>query len=129
MIGTLGDVVFAVSSHKILTLKNLSGSSGSDWGTHDVVHGKPRSESIGPKCRTYKFDMELRAQDGVPPRRTLNKLQRMAESANAYYFVVGGQPMADNPFKLVSVSDEWDTVLNGGQLIECKVSVELEEYV
>ena len=37
--------------------------------------------------------------------------------------------MADNPFKLVSVSDEWYTVLNGGQLIECKVSVELEEYV
>ena len=53
----------------------------------------------------------------------------MAESANAYYFVLGGQPMADNPFKITSLSDEWGAVLHGGALIECKVSVELEEYL
>ena len=129
MIGTLGAVVFSVSDKRILTPTGISGTSGSDWGSHEVVHGKVRSEWIGPKCRTYKFDMLLRAQDGVPPRRTLNELQRMAESANAYYFVVGGQPMADNPFRITALSDEWGAVLYGGQLIECRVSIELEEYL
>lgn len=129
MIGTLGNVVFSVSSDRVLTPKGLTGESGSDWGSHDVVHGKPRSEWIGPKNKTYKFDLTLRAQDGVPPRRTLNQLKQMAESANAYYFVIGGQPMADNPFKLVSLSEEWDAVIRDGVLIECTVSVELEEYL
>lgn len=129
MIGTLGNVVFSVSDKRVLTPTALSGTAGSDWGSHDVAHGKPRSEWIGPKARTYKFDMTLRAQDGVPPRRTLNQLQQMAESANAYYFVIGGQPMADNPFKITGISDEWGAVLRGGQLVECNVSVELEEYL
>ena len=118
MIGTLGNVVFSVSSNRVLTPTGISGTSGSDWGSHDVVHGKARSEWVGPKCKTYRFDMTLRAQDGVPPRRTLNQLQQMAESANAYYFVLGGQPMADNPFKITSLSDEWGAVLHGGALIE-----------
>ena len=113
MIGTLGNVVFSVSSNRVLTPTGISGTSGSDWGSHDVVHGKVRSEWVGPKCKTYRFDMTLRAQDGVPPRRTLNQLQ----------------PMADNPFKITSLSDEWGAVLHGGALIECKVSVELEEYL
>ena len=98
MIGTLGNVVFSVSSNRVLTPTGISGTSGSDWGSHDVVHGKVRSEWV-------------------------------AESANAYYFVLGGQPMADNPFKITSLSDEWGAVLHGGALIECKVSVELEEYL
>lgn len=129
MIGTLGDIVFEVSDKTVRTLKNLQGEAGSDWGSHDVVHGKPRSEWIGPKNRTYNFDMQLRAQDGVPPRRTLNQLQKMAESANAYYFVLGGQPMADNPFKVLTSSDAWDVILKDGKLIACTVSVKLEEYL
>ena len=30
--------------------------------------------------------------------------------------------------KLVSVSDSWDAVLSGGVLIECRVSLQIEEY-
>ena len=71
MIGTLGSVVFSVSSNRVLTPTGISGTSGSDWGSHDVVHGKVRSEWVGPKCKTYRFDMTLRAQDGVPPRQRL----------------------------------------------------------
>ena len=129
MIGTLGDIVFEVSDQTVRTLKNLKGEAGSDWGSHDVVHGKPRSEWIGPKNRTYSFDMQLRAQDGVPPRRTLTQLQKMAEGASAYYFVLGGQPMADNPFKVLTASDAWDVVFQDGKLIACTVSVKLEEYL
>ena len=44
------------------------------------------------------------------------------------WFIIGGRPISDNPFKLVSVSDEWDTVLNGGALIECRVSLTIGEY-
>ena len=70
----------------------------------------------------------LRSQDGVSPRSTLDYFQRAAESQMVDWFIIGGRPISDNPFKLVSVSDEWDTVLNGGALIECRVSLNIEEY-
>lgn len=79
-IGSFMGRVFTVSHTKIFTPSNLKGSTGSDWATHEVVGGKARSEWVGPKLKSYTFDLLLRAQDGVPPRSTLDYFQRMAES-------------------------------------------------
>ena len=83
---------------------------------------------MGPKLKSYQFDIILRAQDGVNPRSTLKYFQKAAEKGYVDYFVLGGSPLSSNQFKLVSVSDEWDAVISGGVLIECKVSLEIEEY-
>ena len=112
MVGSYMGRVFTVSSQRILTPSNLKGSAGSDWANHEIIGKKARSQWVGPKLKSYTMDLLLRAQDGVSPRSTLDYFQRAAES----------------PFKLVSVSDEWDTVLNGGALIECRVSLNIEEY-
>ena len=111
MVGSYMGRVFTVSSQRILTPSNLKGSAGSDWANHEIIGKKARSQWVGPKLKSYTMDLLLRSQDGVSPRST-----------------IGGRPISDNPFKLVSVSDEWDTVLNGGALIECRVSLNIEEY-
>lgn len=127
-IATLGSVVFEVDTNKIFTPKNISGTVGSDWSAHSVVHGKPAQEWIGQRARSYTFDILLRAQDGVRPRSTLQRLQRMAESAQAHWFVVGGQTVGDAPFILKEMSEEWGAVLKSGTMISCNVSLTLEEY-
>lgn len=128
MVGSFMGRVFTVSSRKIFTPSNLKGSAGSNWVSHDIIGRKARSQWVGPKLKSYTMDILLRAQDGVSPRSTLDFFQRMAESQQVDWFVIGGRPISDNPFRLVSVSDEWDAVLNGGALIECKVSLTIEEY-
>lgn len=128
-IGTLGKVVFSVSDTRILTPSGISGTAGSDWATHDVAADKPRSEYVGMKLRTYKFDLELNATLGVRPRTSLMQLQRMAEGKEVYWLTLGCSPVADHPFKVLEVSDSWGAVLSGGELIRCSVSVSLEEYV
>ena len=128
VVATLGNVIFEVYDGKIFTPKGISGSTGSDWATHDVVHGKTTREWIGPKAMKYSFEVLLRAQDGVPPRRTLDQLQAMAESNNAFWFVVGGQTVGKNPFVLTEISEEWGATLQDGRLIACTVSLTLEEY-
>lgn len=115
--------------HKDFTPSNLKGSTGSDWATHEVVGGKARSEWVGPKLKSYTFDLLLRAQDGVPPRSTLDYFQRMAESGAVDWFVVGGVPLSPYPFKITDISETWDAVLQGGVLVECKVSLTIEEYL
>lgn len=128
MVGSFMGRVFTVSSRKIFTPSNLKGSTGSDWASHDIIGRKARSQWVGPKLKSYTMDILLRAQDGVSPRSTLDFFQRVAESQQVDWFVIGGRPISDNPFRLVSVSDEWDAILNGGALIECKVSLTIEEY-
>lgn len=127
-VGSYMGRVFTVSSRKIFTPNNLSGSTGSDWANHEIIGRKARSQWVGPKLKSYTLDILLRAQDGVSPRSTLDFFQRAAESQNVDWFIIGGRPISEHPFKLVSVSDEWDAVLGGGQLIECRVSLTIEEY-
>lgn len=33
------------------------------------------------------------------------------------------------PFKITDISDEWGAVLHGGAMVECKVSLTIEEYL
>jgi len=121
--------VFTVSSRRVLTPSNLKGSTGSDWATHETVGRKARSQYLAPKLKSYSFDLLLRAQDGVSPRSTLTYYQRMAEAGMADWFIIGGRPLSPHPFRLLSVSDAWNAVLNGGVLVECMVSITIEEYL
>lgn len=127
-VGSYMGLVFTVSQQRVLTPSNLQGSTGSDWANHEIIGRKARSQWIGPKLKSYSMDLLLRAQDGVAPRMTLERLQQAAESSAVDWFVIGGRPLSPNPFKLISVSEEWGAVLNGGVLVECKVSLEIEEY-
>lgn len=128
-IGSFMGQVFTVSDRRILTPNNLKGSVGSDWATHEVVGGKPRSEWLGPKLRNYTFDLLLRASDGINPSDVLGRLRTAAETQSTDWFIVGNRPISQNPFKIIDLSEEWDTVLVGGWLAECKVTLTIEEYV
>lgn len=127
-VATLGNVVFQVDENKIFTPNKINGTVGSDWATHSVSHGKPTREWVGPKCQKYTFEVMLRAQDGVPPRKTLDELHAMAESNNTYWFVVGGQTVGSLPFLLSEVTEDWGGTIGAGKLIECTVKLTLEEY-
>ncbi len=120
---------FTVSNRRILTPSNLKGQTGSEWATHSRTGQKARSQWIAPKLRKYTYDLLLRAQDGVNPRSTLQHFQNMAESNRADWFIIGGSPISPNPFKITDISDEWAVVLNGGTMVECKVSLTIEEYL
>lgn len=120
---------FTVSDRKILTPSNLKGQSGSEWATHNRTGAKARSQWIAPKLKKYSYDLLLRAQDGVNPRSVLRHFQDCAERAVADWFIVGSSPISPYPFKIVDISDEWAVVLHAGVMVECKVTLTIEEYL
>lgn len=128
-IGSFMGKVFTVSDKKIFTPVGLKGNTGGDWAVHELIGRKSRSQFVGPKIKSYQFDILLRAQDGVDPRSTVRFFQKAAESGRVDWFVIGGSPLSSHPFKLVSVSDEWDAVISGGVLTECRISLQIEEYL
>lgn len=128
MIGAFMGLTFEVSSQKLLTVKGLQGSSGSEWASHDRTGGKARAQWIAPKIRRYSLELRLRAQDGVNPRETLEQLQRAAESPAADHFIIGERPLSDLPFRITELTDSWDTVISNGVLTACTVGLTIEEY-
>ena len=135
MIGSFGSVVFQTSDRKILTPRGIQQTTGSSWALHNVFGGKQKlidfgsAAQIGQTLRTISFEITLSAELGVRPRKTLEQLERMAEGREAYLLVIGGRPIGENPWRLVSLSETWDTVLNRGELVSAKASLNLEEYV
>lgn len=128
-LGSFLGKVFTVSNQRIFTPNGLKGSTGGEWAVHDMIGGKSRSQFVAPKLKNYQFDILLRAQDGVNPRAVLRYFQEAAENGCVDWFIIGNAPLSPYPFKLVSVSDSWDAVISGGALVECKVSLNIEEYL
>lgn len=128
-IGSFMGKTFTVSDKRILTPNNLQGQSGSEWAIHSRTGEKARSQWIAPKLRKYSFDLLLRAQDGVNPRGTMEHFQKMAEQPVADFFVIGGTPLSNNPFKITEMGDAWNTIIRDGVMIECKVTMTIEEYL
>lgn len=128
-IGSFMGKTFTVSDRRILTPNNLKGQSGSEWAVHDRIGAKARSQWIAPKLERYSFDLLLRAQDGVNPRSTLQYFKDCSEQPVADYFIVGNSPISQHPFRITDVSDEWAAVLQGGMMVECKVTLTIEEYL
>lgn len=129
MIGCYGSkIIFYTSSVVAQTFQNLTSETGAKFADHALLEGKPRKQYIGANLRSITFDMMLRADLGISPRVMLETLKTLAEEGSAHYLIIGGRPLSQNPFVVTSISDQWGTVYNAGQLYQCTVSVSLEEY-
>ena len=132
-IGTYGSLVFEVGGTEdrptILTPRNLKTSASAKWAYHEPLGGKPWSEYLRPELRKASFEIMLSVQFGQRPRQALEELERMAEEGFADYLTIGGKPLTENKWKLLSVSDSWGQTFAGGELINATARLELEEYV
>lgn len=128
-IGSLGPIVFSVSSLLVLTPNNIARTAGKRTTKHEVIKGKPRLEYLGADLQTFKFDITLSAEHGVRPRMMLDLLTEMAENGLAYPLQIGGRPVGKNLWSLDSVSESWDNLYSMGELSQATVNISLTEYL
>jgi phage protein U len=129
-IGTLGtSIVFEVTDEKVMTFTEMNRTVTGNWASHAVIGQKPKSEFLGAALQTITFNIVLNAALGVRPRAILDAIAKMVEAGAAEYFVVGSAPVGKNPWKITSVSETWNTILNKGELMKASLSLSLEEYI
>jgi len=129
IVGSLGNILFEVSSQKILTFNNLSRSGSGRWAVHDIINRKSLSEFLGPGQEEISFSVRLDASNGVIPRDELAKMRYMRDTGEASVLVIGGEPVTWNLWTLESVKEGHKTHTGNGKLLQVDVDLTLKEYV
>ena len=123
------DIVFSVSDRKGQTFKDMTRTVGSQWATHSRIGRKDQAEYLRPTLQKITFTMELNALYGVNPRTMLNKLANLAERGTVNTLVIGGKRVGSYRWRITDISEEWETIYNGGELARAKVNVTMQEYL
>lgn len=129
MVGSWGPIVFGVNGGQAILVPSTSRTSGKKIAAHEMISGITRSQYTGKELRTVSLEITLNASLGVRPREMLEQLNRLAESPAAYYLIISGKPMAENPMTITSISDDWETVYQNGELFHATGSVSFQEYM
>ena len=130
VIGNWGmEITFSVSDMRVFTFDGLTRSIASEWAEHSRIGKKSQPEYLRPALQKITFDMTLDATHGVRPRQTLETLETHCERGLVYPLVIGGKRVGENLWRVTELSEAWETVLNGGELVRAKVSVTMEEYL
>ncbi|QQE75727.1 phage tail protein [Brevibacillus composti] len=127
-IGTFGEIVFEVSSNKILTFNDFARSGSGRWSTHEINLQKPLPEFHGPGQEEISFSIRLDIQLGVNPEIELEKLRKMRDIGAIAYLIVGGRPVSQNMWLLESFREQHKTHDGQGRLLAAIVDLSLKEY-
>lgn len=129
-IGNFGKlIVFETSDSRVLNFNNFQKTVSANWGKHERKGKKPRSEFLNPELQGITFTIVLNAQHGVRPRKTLESIERAIESGCVESLVIGAAKVGKNKWKIMQMSETWDTILSHGELMKASLDLTLEEYL
>ena len=128
-IGNFGKLItFEVSSEKMLALKDLKRTVAGRWKKHEIVGAAPRSEFQGPDLDETTITAILSAEHGVKPRATIERLEAAARSGEVDYLIIGGKRVGTGKVYISSISEEWDTIWNKGELVKATINITFAEF-
>lgn len=128
-IGSLGDIVFEVSSRKVRTFRDLKRTHKARYAAHNLIGHKPMLEYIGPDVGEITFTMQLSASLGINPTTEADRVRKICESGDAMYFVLCNQTVGQYQWVIESVGESVDTIDNNGRVVMTQIDVTLKEYV
>lgn len=128
VIGSWGDVVFAVSRNEIKTFTGLKWDSGAKYSTHDRHLKAPLLEFTGTDVESMSFSMFFSAFLGVNPMTEIAKLLTAMRRGEVHRLVIGPKAYGTNKWVITKLSNSLDRYDNRGNLLAAKVNVTMKSY-
>lgn len=128
VIGSWGDVVFAVSRKEIKTFTGLKWDSGAKYSTHDRHLKAPLLEFTGTDVESMSFSMFFSAFLGVNPMTEIAKLLTAMRKGEVHRLVIGPKAYGTNKWVITKLSNSLDRYDNRGNLLAAKVNVTMKSY-
>lgn len=129
MIGSLGSVIFEVSTDKILTFDDLNFSHSAKFTEHAIHGRKGLLEFTGFSATSASLNILLNADLGVDPKEEFNALKEIFDNHDAVPFILDNEPQGDGLWVIESMSEKRDMISNKGAARIIEVSVNLKEYI
>lgn len=127
--GGYGSLTFETSDKRILTPRDFKQTVSGQWGKHNLIGRKPKTEFIGADLRSVTFTITLSAVCGVKPRAKLKKIEKMIESGFVDYLVIGNKTVGKNKFRITDMSEAWEVIYSHGEVASVTLDITMEEYV
>lgn len=128
VIGTWGDVTFAVSRKEIKTFDGLKWDSAAKYSTHDRHLKEPLLEFTGTDVESMTFTMFFSAFLGVNPIAEVSKLLKAMRKGEVHRLVIGPKAYGTNKWVITKLSNSLNRYDNRGNLLVAKVSVTMKSY-
>lgn len=126
-VGSLGDVVFEVSSACVRTVSGVQFSREARYEDHQVQGAAPRAEFLSPGLGTGTLTLLLRRDMGVDPLTEAKRLRRMMDDGSVVRLVLANANLGK--WTIRRMSESWQHMLRGltgPQSIS--LTVEITEY-
>ena len=128
VIGTWGDITFAVSRNQIKTFDGLKWDSGAKYSTHDRHLKEPLLEFTGTDVESMTFTMFFSAFLGVNPIAEVSKLLKAMRRGEVHRLVIGPKAYGTGRWVITKVSNSLERYDNRGNLLVAKVNVTMNSY-
>ena len=129
-IGHIGKtVVFETSDVKILNFTKMQRTVKGRWASHSRIGKKPKKQFLGPDADQLTFSITLNAEHGVRPRKTVENIEKLIKTGKPQIVVIGSKKVGSNKYAITEISENWDTILNQGEVVKITCDITLEEYL
>ena len=128
-IGSLGDIVFEVSSDRVFTFDDLKRDVKMRYAKHEVIGNKPILEKIGPDLSEIKFKMLLSASLGINPLKEMDAIYTAFGNGNAMVLMLGSYIVGNYKWVISDFSESYSEIDNKGNVWKLEVDITLQEYV
>lgn len=129
MIGSLGPIIFTVSSNKKQTFEGLNRENSNRIATHENLNNKPILEFIGPGLDIVTLNLTWSIEHNLNPDVELQKLRDIRDKGEVIPFILGNKPYGSGKYILKSIGEEQKRIDNKGNILSITFSLTLEEYI
>ncbi len=128
-IGSLGDIVFTVTTDEVRTFRDYKRSTKARFTTHEIIGKKPLIEFIAPDGEEITFAMQFHVGLGVSPAEETAKLRELCEKGEPMYLIFGNEAVGAHMWVIESVGESAERVDHGGRILVTQVEITLKEYL
>lgn len=128
IIGSWGDVTFAVSRQTVKTFDGLKWESGVKYATHDRHLQEPLLEFTGADVESISFSMFFSAFLGTNPISEVSKLHKAMRRGAVHRLVIGPKAYGTGRWVITRLSNSLERYDNRGNLLVAKVNVTMNSY-
>lgn len=128
-VGSLGGILFSVSSNKIETVNNFKQSGSASYGKHQRHCGNTLLEFVGRDADTISFEMTLATRLGVDVEAEIAKIAKAEQSGEALKLVIGKNTLGRYKWVITKHTVNFRQLGRDNTLIRADVSVQLSEYL